>query len=887
MSDVVFSRSSRFFAMLPMKLYRALPAVILGTLFNILDTVSTGLLIFPSEGGAFKSLQLQGLSMYILSTLSSQIVMTIGGSRFPGALGAMLIEILPFLRGIGSDIRGALGDSHPGLIPTVMAAYTLTSFLTGAAFIVLGLLKLGTLVAYFPQTVLTGAIGAIGVSLFILGLALPYPPDSPALSLSNAGSMLFDRSHLALLAASFLPAFILSVSLRSRHIDGWTRGLVSNAYYVPVYLLSMPAIFWITVKAGKFSKEFLISTGWLFRVEMSSTSSAAIVASWNYWTLFDFRLVEWWALKSAIQNIVLLVVIGVLNLPIYVPSLAFTLDVAYDMNHELLGQGAANILAGVLGTVPNILQYSYSVWVTRANGGRFEMWLVCLLTFVLFLTSGLLLPFVPTILASALVLFLGIELFLEAMWESSKTLSWMEYLVVVGTLAACTFLGFAEGFGVGIGAATVVYLLYGVIDSPARVTRWNEWNEFQQLKSPEEDPVLPILHGRFLSSRNHTPSAITLAAHYNDEDHVLPSLHGRLLSARNHHTPSALTLATHNNDTSSDLKSPAGDDVLARLNARVITVSGYVFFASIPSLERQLVDAKEPISYFILDLTNAHRIETSAARCIARCVRDLEIKSRALILCGVVKGSGLHADFVRSEVSLVLDIDSEKEEKEEKGVLAFVNPASALAWCQQQHDKDALLKVKLEESDSEARDAAFLKFCELFDFDIRSALGDESPASRRSESLPEIERFIGAGGRVRTCLPGQMLSKPGDTAVIFIIEGEVELLRSPTTQQQLPTDTTITRPSVQRLLVKLPGEALRFVKTRVRSSLDLSRVRDRFRASPARMLKAGDVLDTQMQVNVAIAQTRTVLVEINTEAEKLLGWARAQNYTFGDVEGSN
>jgi SulP family sulfate permease len=72
--------------------------------------------------------------------------MTMGGSRFPGALGDMLIEILPFLRGIGSDIRGALGDSHPGLIPTVMAAYALTSFLTGAAFIVLGLLKLGTLV---------------------------------------------------------------------------------------------------------------------------------------------------------------------------------------------------------------------------------------------------------------------------------------------------------------------------------------------------------------------------------------------------------------------------------------------------------------------------------------------------------------------------------------------------------------------------------------------------------------------------------------------------------------------------------------------------------------------------------------------------------------------
>lgn len=74
------------------RLYRALPAVVLGTLFNVLDTgmgthfcssiacchspilnfylVSTGLLLFPSEEGTgptqFKALQIQGLSMYIM-----------------------------------------------------------------------------------------------------------------------------------------------------------------------------------------------------------------------------------------------------------------------------------------------------------------------------------------------------------------------------------------------------------------------------------------------------------------------------------------------------------------------------------------------------------------------------------------------------------------------------------------------------------------------------------------------------------------------------------------------------------------------------------------------------------------------------------------------------
>lgn len=71
-------------------------------------------------------------------------------------------------------------------------------------------------------------------------------------------------------------------------------------------------------------------------------------------------------------------------------------------------------------------------------------------------------------LASTLVLFLGIELTSEAVCESAKTLQFTEWLVVMITLIACTFLGYAIGFGVGIGAATVVYLIWGVLDTVGR-----------------------------------------------------------------------------------------------------------------------------------------------------------------------------------------------------------------------------------------------------------------------------------------------------------------------------------------------------------------------------------------------------------------------------------
>ncbi|KAJ7183837.1 hypothetical protein C8R46DRAFT_520095 [Mycena filopes] len=674
----------------PIQLYHALPAVILGTLFNILDTVSIGILLFPATDGVFKTLQLQGLSMFVMSTLTSQIAMTLGGSRFPGALGAMLMEILPFLRGAANDIRSALGDDHPGLIPTVMAAYALTSFMTGFAFIILGLLRLGTVVAYFPQTVLTGAIGAIGVSMFVLGLGLPFPPSAPPLALGNVATTLFAKEHLGLLAASFFPAFILSLSLRSRALEVWTRGAVQSAYYIPIYLLCIPVVFWITARALHTPHEHLVATGWLFSVDTASISSTSgVVASWNYWTLFNFRLVEWHALRHALQNIILLVVIGVLNLPIFVPSLAFSLDVAYHMNHELIGQGVANLLAGVVGTVPNILQFSYSVYVTRAKGDRFALCLIIILTGGLLLSAGKLLPYVPTTLASTTVLFLGTELFLGAVWEASASLAPMEWGVVLGTLAACTFVGFAEGFGIGIGGATVVYLLYGVVDSPARTEPWGRWSdEGNEASCVGRTPVFTPAR----SWRKQTP-AIT--------------------------APDAVALGASGSIHTQTTEKP---DPLKHLNVRVVTLSGYIFFASVPSTEKKLLfDSKVLGELIILDLTRAHRIETTAAQCLKRCVRELQLRDSRMVICGLEQEGGLHADLARAEVPLVFDPE---DGVDEQAILVFPNRSACLAWCQYHREKGMFLDKQPAGMDQEATEAAFEKFCGLFGFDPSTAFGD-------------------------------------------------------------------------------------------------------------------------------------------------------------------
>lgn len=208
-----------------------------------------------------------------------------------------------------------------------------------------------------PRTVLNGIIGGIGVSLIILGLGIPFPASSPPLSLASAGSILFSVNHLPLFFASFLPACLLSISVRSEFLGRCTMGATKNAFYVPIYLILIPAFFWIIVvilhRAGAADMATLVKSGWLFEIHDSVNQQGGV--PWDYWTLFDFSKIEHNALKSATTNIVLVVVIGVLNLPVYLPALGLALQKPVNMDYEFIGQGAANVLAGMAGTVPNVL----------------------------------------------------------------------------------------------------------------------------------------------------------------------------------------------------------------------------------------------------------------------------------------------------------------------------------------------------------------------------------------------------------------------------------------------------------------------------------------------------------------------------------------------------
>lgn len=195
-------------------------------------------------------------------------------------------------------------------------------------------------------------IGAVGVSLFLLGLEITLPSTMPHLSLSA----LFESSHLPMLAASLGSAIFLSSSTRFAFSPGIIKDMTERPLYVPVFCLVVGFTFWIIIAAcGIADLKRLASVGWLFAVEASSRQDLA-ANEWNYWKLFDFGKIEWRALSAGVRDTVLLVVIGALSLPIFASATALELDVLdYSMDHEFVGHGISNLVAGAIGTLPNLL----------------------------------------------------------------------------------------------------------------------------------------------------------------------------------------------------------------------------------------------------------------------------------------------------------------------------------------------------------------------------------------------------------------------------------------------------------------------------------------------------------------------------------------------------
>ncbi|KAI9738999.1 MAG: hypothetical protein M1818_005313 [Claussenomyces sp. TS43310] len=418
-----------------------MPAVVLGCLLNILDALSYGMILFPLGQPIFEKLGPAGISMFYVSCIISQLVYSCGGSIFKGGVGSEMIEVVPFFHKMAFTILGRVGEDKPdAVIATTITAYAMSSVLTGLVFFLMGVCRFGYIVGFIPRHILIGCIGGVGWFLVATGFEVTARLDGNLNYDLPTLRKMFQADRVALWLVPLFLAIVLYV----------TQKRYTSKYYLPTYILAIPAIFYFFVSAlDELQPSNLRKAGWIF------DGPGAGEPWWYFFTLYNFKIVDWGALAETIPAMFALTFFGVLHVPINVPALAFNVgEDNLDLDRELIAHGISNALSGLSGSIQNYLVYTNSVLFIRSGGNsRLAGIMLAILTFAVLLVGPVIIGYIPVMMVGVLIFVLGFELFFEAVWEPRKKLKWLEYLTVVAIVLIMGIYDFVAGIFAGIGLA--------------------------------------------------------------------------------------------------------------------------------------------------------------------------------------------------------------------------------------------------------------------------------------------------------------------------------------------------------------------------------------------------------------------------------------------------
>lgn len=455
-----------------------LPAVFLGVLMNVLDALSYGLIIFPNEDLFPASAPSAGISIFFITTFVAQVVYSIGFSRFRGANGSMMIEVIPFLHAICASVAATVqptagdpGEAHrrKTVLATVMVCYVLSTLATGAAFFLLGALKLGNIMSFFPRHLLIATIGGIGMFLILTGIEVTAEvPFSVSLQYLR---IIFEPAKLKLWGtAAGVAALLQILAQRIRH-----------PLFVPTFFLLVPATFYSIVFALHIPIEELRKQGWLFDLAQPGSHQTS---PFEFYSFFSLAHTRWDAVLACLPTILALAFFGVLHVPINIPALSVSTGTEVDTNGELIAHGVSNMLAGLVGTIQNYLVYSNSVLFIRSGGdSRVAGLLLSAATAGVFFGGTWLVDYVPVIVVGALIFHLGFDLVRESLVDTFRIVSRFEYLTVLLVAISMPVWGFTEGILLGLVAACLSFVIQSSRRSivRARYTGKQMWSPVHRL----------------------------------------------------------------------------------------------------------------------------------------------------------------------------------------------------------------------------------------------------------------------------------------------------------------------------------------------------------------------------------------------------------------------
>ena len=278
--------------------------------------------LFPLPGK-----QALGIRMFLFATIMGQIAFTFA-SKFDNPIGLQMVENVPFLHALCKVVVQNQGYGKEAL-STLFFLFGMSSILVGMTFYLLGRWKLGRIVYFFPNHVLVGCIGGIGVFIVIT-----------AIEVTSDVTFTFDLDGLQGLVTHFhLLSVVLAFECVLRLLQHITRDKNGNAKYPllsPVYYCLITPLFYLGLALCGVSLETATQQGYFFPAITTDNHDSGATTTTSFWYdphlwdmfhVIDLSTISFTAIFQCTGTMIALAAFSLIHVPINIPAFAISTDV--------------------------------------------------------------------------------------------------------------------------------------------------------------------------------------------------------------------------------------------------------------------------------------------------------------------------------------------------------------------------------------------------------------------------------------------------------------------------------------------------------------------------------------------------------------------------------
>jgi len=357
-------------------------------------------------------------------------------SSNPGAIGVEQDTPGAMLAVITAGIIATLSGAATKQFATVTLMIVSTTLLTGVLLLALGYFKLGGIVRFLPYPVIGGFLAGSGWLLVQGGIGV----------MANVpmGMGLFQTNTVML----WLPGIVLGI------ISRIVSQKVQKPYAIPLLMLVASLLFYGGVWITNQSLADLRATGWL----LDSFASSSI---WEFPLAPSFLAqVDWSTLLTHLPAMIPIAMISAIGVLLNSSGMELLIKKDLDLNRELMVAGFGNLFAGLAGGLSGYQDVSFSTLNQVMSGGKRLVGILTALMIgaTLFVGTSAIL-YIPKFVFGSVLIYLGIELLMDWVYEAWFKFSRVDFLVVVTILVILAVSGVLQGIIAGLILAVAMFAM--------------------------------------------------------------------------------------------------------------------------------------------------------------------------------------------------------------------------------------------------------------------------------------------------------------------------------------------------------------------------------------------------------------------------------------------